>query len=372
MQTYMKQINIQTLKHLGLFAFALTMLVLPNFSFAATANPSCSLTVTTEKGTTTFNDSEKIYTEKGSVVVLLWSSRNATKAITNSDDTIGLTGVEVKMPTKDTTYGYEFTGNGKKVTCEANIVIAEGSIKESTLTTSKSTPTISGKAENVKSVYVKVYKEGSTKPVFTSKTIKVKKDAWSVKVTKKLADGQYNIVVTGDKKVLLNTLVTGVLTVGDVDTTSASANTTIVVEQIPLLIGGIAHAGGLLPLSYLQVINIGKEVATLSGFNVIQTGNASTNSILSLSTVDDTGLLRSSVDGVAGSSLFKNGSAFIPTVAVLKPGEMHLFTIKAGLVPNVSAYVGTQLGIRVSAVKSNAKTTRGVFPIGGVQWTIAN
>jgi hypothetical protein len=93
---------------------------------------------------------------------------------------------------------------------------------------------------------------------------------------------------------------------------------------------------------------------------------------LSLSTVDDTGLLRSAIGGVAGKLLFKNGSAFIPTTAVLKPGEMHLFTIKAALVPNVSAYVGTRLALKVAAVHSNAKATRAVFPIGGVQWTIAN
>jgi hypothetical protein len=348
------------------------MMALPQVSFGATKAPTCTLTATTTAGTATFNDTETVYGEKDSVMTLAWNSKNATKAKDGDNEAVALSGVATTTLTKDTTFKYVFSAGSKKATCSVAVKIVSASINEATLTTTKHNPVLTGTAKNVKTLNVKIYKQGTTKPLFTRKTVKVKNNKWSTSVTKKLPDGIYDVVVTGDKKVVLNKLVSATLTVGDVAASAPTSATTIVVEQIQLLIGGIGHAGGLLPLSYLQVINIGKEPATLTGFTVTQIGDASTDSILSLSTVDDTGLLRSAIGGVAGKLLFKNGSAFIPTTAVLKPGEMHLFTIKAALVPNVSAYVGTRLALKVAAVHSNAKATRAVFPIGGVQWTIAN
>lgn len=368
----MKQTFSHTYKYIGLFACAISILALPNLTLAAQLKPTCSLTVTTNAGTATFNDSETVYAEQGSVVTLAWNSKSATKAQDSNKDAVTLSGVATSTLTKDTAFTYVFSAESKKTTCSVNIKLASASISETALTTTKHNQVISGTATNTKTLNVKIYIHGLSKPVFTSKTVKVKNNKWSVSVTKKLPDGIYDVVVTGDKKVILNKLATGTLTIGDIVATAPMVATTIVVEQIPLLVGGTGHAGGLLPISYLQVINIGKEQATLTGFTVVQTGDASTDSILSLSTVDDTGLLHSSIGGVAGKLLFKNNSAFIPTTAILKPGEMHLFTIKAALIPNVSSYVGTKLALKVGAVQSNAKTTRAVFPINGVQWVIAN
>lgn len=354
------------------FVFALCLFVLPQMTFASTSRPSCTLTVTTHVGTTTFNDSETVYVDKGTAVAIAWKSKNATKAVDTAGDTIELSGSTTTSPLTDTSYKYVFSAGSKKATCVAKVHLVAVTIDESSLQGVKNNPVINGSAVGLKTVNVLMYEQGTSKQLFKSKTIKVKNGVWSVKVTKKFSDGLYDIVVLGDKKFKLNKLAVGVLNVGDIVASAPTAATTIVVQPVPLLIGGIGHGGGLLPLSYLQVINVGKEVATLKGFTVTQTGDASTDSILSLSTVDDTGLLRSSIGGVAGKSLFTNGSAFIPTVAMLNPGEMHLFTIKAALLPNVTSYIGTKLVIKVASVQSNVKNTRAVFPIAGVQWIIAN
>jgi hypothetical protein len=116
---------------------------------------------------------------------------------------------------------------------------------------------------------------------------------------------------------------------------------------------------------------VGTQSAKLKGFTITQKGNASVNSILSLSSVDDTGLQTSSIDGVAGSKLFKNGTAFISTESVLLPGAMHLFTLKVALVANANPYILSQLKLTVDSVVSNAKSTKGLFPVRGVTWTIA-
>jgi hypothetical protein len=92
---------------------------------------------------------------------------------------------------------------------------------------------------------------------------------------------------------------------------------------------------------------------------------------MSLSSVDDTGLQKSSIDGVSGDALFKNGTAFLPTKTILLPGQMHLYTLKVALRNDVQAFVATQLKLAVASVRSDAQSVKGAFPIRGVTWTIA-
>lgn len=146
--------------------------------------------------------------------------------------------------------------------------------------------------------------------------------------------------------------------------------TTLAVQSVPLLVGGTAHAGKSVAISYLQITNIGNEGALLKGFWVKQNGSASTTSIIGLSTVDDKGGSRGSVGGIEGFTPFQNGSAFAPTDAFFTPGQMRLFTIKAIMTNAVSAYIGTQLMIDVTSVETTA-TVKGQFPIRGTTWTIA-
>jgi hypothetical protein len=146
--------------------------------------------------------------------------------------------------------------------------------------------------------------------------------------------------------------------------------TTLAVASVPLLSGGIAHAGQTVPVSYLQITNTGKEYALLKGFRVIESGSAPTDAVISLSAVDDRGGSRGSVGGAGGTAPFNNGSALVPTNMVLAPGQMRLFTIKATLSGNVASYLGTALTLEVASIDSTA-LANGLFPILGTTWTIA-
>lgn len=250
-----------------------------------------------------------------------------------------------------------------------------GSIDVTSLTSVSAKPTLSGMAIGAKSVKVTIQKEGSNKTFFRSKTIQVKNDKWKAKITKKLPDGIYTVTLSTTRGADFNSTPSGVLTIGKPTTASVSSvvktgATTLVVSPVPLLQGGVARAGASVPLSYLQVTNTGKESATVKGFWVKQNGSAPEQAVIGLTTIDDKGASRGSAGGIEGYVLFKNGLAFAPTDAVLAPGQMRLFTIRAILTNNVSAYTGKQLMIDVASVETSAKVT-GTFPIRGTTWTIS-
>ena len=56
--------------------------------------------------------------------------------------------------------------------------------------------------------------------------------------------------------------------------------------------------------------------------------------------------------------------------AYFAPGQIHLFTIKAIMTPNVLPYIGAALMIDVTGIET-AATVRDPFPIRGTTWTIA-
>ncbi|MDP1707268.1 MAG: hypothetical protein Q8L30_01830 [bacterium] len=149
-------------------------------------------------------------------------------------------------------------------------------------------------------------------------------------------------------------------------TASTIGTTTLAIQNVPLLFGGTAHAGESVPVSYLQITNIGTACTVLKGFWIKQNGSASTTVVVGLSTVDDKGGSRGLTEG---SLPFENGIALAPTDALFAPGQMRLFTIKAIMAHDVSPHVGTQLMISVISVETTA-TMRGQFPIQGTTWTI--
>lgn len=150
-------------------------------------------------------------------------------------------------------------------------------------------------------------------------------------------------------------------------TASTIGTTTLAIQNVPLLFGGTAHAGESVPVSYLQITNIGTSCTVLKGFWVKQNGSASTTAIVGLSTVDDKGGSRGLTEG---SMPFENGTALAPTDALFAPGQMRLFTVKAIMAHDVSSYIGTQLMISVISIET-AAIVRGQFPISGTTWTIA-
>ncbi len=146
--------------------------------------------------------------------------------------------------------------------------------------------------------------------------------------------------------------------------------TTLAIQSVPLLVGGVVHAGQSVPISYLQITNVGQNGAILKGFSVKQNGSALGDSVIGLSTVDDRGGSRGLAGGTEGATPFKNELAFVPTDSYFAPGQMRLFTIKAILTSTVSPYIGTQLVIDVTSVETTA-SVNGQFPIRGTTWTIA-
>ncbi len=177
-------------------------------------------------------------------------------------------------------------------------------IDVSSLTSRFSKPTISGTATGRKKLKVTVYKEDTTRSVFKKSTVKVSREEWNVKVSKKLSDGNYTVVVEGvNVKGVKNIIATETLVVntkGD-STVSSSSKSVLLVGSIPLLSGGNAQAGATVPISYLQVNNTGKESISLKGFWIAQNGSAQTESVIGLSVVDDQSMSRGFVGGNEGT-----------------------------------------------------------------------
>ncbi len=227
-------------------------------------------------------------------------------------------------------------------------------------TASSDKPRISGTADGYKTLYVSVTEEGETKPAF-GKTVKVSREKWSTRGTKKLDAGTYTVEVR-TKRSSTEVLATETLTVGKVEKTSASrassADGSFSVSLVPLLMGGTARAGQSVPVSYLKVVNTGKETATLRGVTLAQKGTAPTSVIQSLSIKDDK-------DGSQGQAAF--GKGFVPTNSVFAPGQMKLFTIRAALDAGASQHLGKTLNLVVTGIEGGTKSS---FPIPGTTWTI--
>jgi len=364
--TLMKPLTSYTLR--SAVALLLLFLMLPLFAFAATAKPTCELTVTTTRGSVTIEDKEKILLIKGEAFTTLWESRNAKEAFDDDGDEITLDGSTVHSPKKNKTYTYQFENGSRKAICEVAVQVVEGDFKESSLSTKSVRPTLGGTASGTRSVQVAIYKEGTEKPIFTSNVIKVKNGKWSTKVSKSLKKGEYDVVLLGEKKTLLNTIATSTLRIGQTAPVQAPS-TTFVAESVPLLNGGTAKGGATIPVSYIQVINIGNAIGKVEAFNIKQNGSASTNAVVGFTLTDNRSTASVSVGSVARPIVFKDGVAKLPVNILIGAGEMRLFTIKAILAPMVGANMAKQLKLDVVSVDTNGKMG-GTFPIRGTTWTL--
>jgi hypothetical protein len=260
-----------------------------------------------------------------------------------------------------------------KPSCSVEIktsCVINGSFDSTSLTSNKTTPKISGDVFGAKTVTVVIRKENETRILYKSKIIKAKDGGWKLTVSKKLKNGTYDVeLYSGNKTSAKFSLATNTLVINPSGSGSNNlkSDTTFVVASVPLLAGGYTQAGKSTPISYLQITNTGKQSATLKGFWVKQNGSASTESIIRLETVDDKGGSRGASE--TSNSLFKNGKAFAPTNAEFAPGQTKLFTIKAIMDDNISAYKGKELKIDVDSIEIGA-SIKGNFPIRGTTWII--
>ncbi len=352
-------------------ALAVVIVCAPLKTSASNEKLTCSLRVTTEVGSVVIDGEKDVLLRKGSAVQIAWESTGATKAKNEKGVSIALSGAGTTSPNKTVKYTYRFSNKSKSVTCSATVHVVEGSIATTSLTSQTSKPTITGKISGVKTIQLKIYKEGSTKAYFSSSVVKVKNGSWKTKILKKLPDGNYIVNVLGEKNMALNTIVSGKIHIGSGVAGSGKSSAILVVESVPLLGGGTIQSGATAPVSYLQVINIGKEIAQVKGFWVKQNGSAPTESIIGLTIVDDTESARGSIGGTEGAVLFKNGSALVPIDASLLPGQMRLFTIKAVLTKNLTPYLGRELKIIVTSMDTTA-SVKSQFPIYGTTWTFVH
>lgn len=363
------------MKYVTLFQFRTLLLsvalsaafLMPSTTNAAYEGPVCVLWVQTTSGSVVAAGETEVMLNKGDELKIYWFSVNATEAENGNGDSIPLTGRTVKSPTSKTTYSYTFSKGTQEFECSVVVHPVEAKVTASTLSTLSTTPTISGTAENTQTVSFKVFKVGSKTSVYDSEDIRVVDGTWKHKLTDSLAKGSYNFVLYGSDELKLNTISKKILTIGTI-ASSDTGQSTIVVQPIPLLVGGVAKRNQTVGLSYLQVLNVGLESVTITGIRMKQAGTASTKAVLTLLATDDTELHKGQV-GKVGVSPFVSGEALIPITLTLKPKETRLFTLKAILASDVSDYVGDTLKLQVSGVNSRS-SVKGTFPIKGVTWTI--
>ena len=352
----------------SLFAVALLFSGVPLTTHAAT-EPTCSLYTITPNKSALRGEDGTVSVVPGNWLIIAWGSNNASSA-TADGKVVPVNGSTFFVPTQSANYSYTFSNGSVSTTCAVMVQVGSTAVATPTNDTegtvsvrsTSSRPTLSGTIEDTKSVRVEVTKEGSSKKVFSKKNVRVRDDEWRTRVSKKLADGTYTVNVYGgsNKKDLV---ATDTFTIGDEPEAATNAES-LSVSLLPLLMGGTARAGQSVPVSYLKVVNTGKENATLTGIRLSQRGTASTDAIAQLTIKDDK-------DGSQGSSAqmpFKNGSALVPTNSIFAPGQMKLFTIRALLGSNANSNIGRTLMLDVAGTEGGAK---GNFPIRGTSFTIS-
>lgn len=364
----MKYSTVFQFKTLFLSLTLTALYFIPFTTQAAYEGPVCVLWVQTTSGSFVAAGESEVLVNKGDDVEIFWFSVNATEAKDINGDRIPLTGRSVKSPTSKTTYSYTFSKGTREFECSVAVYPVEGKVTASTLSSRSHTPTISGTAKNTKTVSFEVLKFGSKSVVYKSGAVNVVDGVWNHKVTDSILDGSYSLVLHGSDELKLNTISKQALTIGTL-TTPDSSMSTVVVQPIPLLVGGVAKRNQTVGLSYLQLLNVGLQPVTITGIKMKQTGTASTDTIVRLMATDDTELHTGQV-GTIGTSPFKSGEALIPITLTLKPKETRLMTLKALLVGDLSNDVGDTLKLQVSGVNSRS-SVKGTFPIRGVTWTLA-
>jgi|GEM_PF-698374 len=337
---------------------------MPLTAAAASKKTTCSLEVTTEAGDAKITRDGDVIVLKGEELTIEWSGKNAKEAELDGEE-VDVSDSDEFSPEETSTYEFVFKNGSRKATCEVTVHVVEAEIE--TTSADKGKPTIKGEADGLRKVNVGVYTD-SGKKVFEKKNISVKRGNWSVKSTKTLKDGEYEIRLSGEsKKYDLNEIMTGELTIGEEDSDDDESNSDGIISAstLPLLVGGTIREGETKPVSYLQLRNTGKEAVRVTGFDVKQNGSANANAITSLSTVDDKGGSR----GTSSANPFKNGIGFAPTNAVIEPGALKLFTIKATL--GTSASIGTNLKLDVTGIRTNG-SEKAIYPLRGTTWTIGS
>lgn len=253
-------------------------------------------------------------------------------------------------------------GHAAAASRDACEVEGSAGIDADTLFATSSRPTISGVASTSRTVQIVLRKEGSKRTYYQSKVLRVRNDEWTLRIPKKLKEGEYDVEVYCPRARRGESIATGTLVVGERE--APKSGTSVVVTPIPLLTGGTAGANESVPVSYLQVRNNGKAAVHIEGFWVKQNGTAPASAIESFTVVDGTGNVRITTD-----EALKDGAMFVKTDVTIAAGAFSLFTIKANLESSLGSSAGKNLKIDVTGIDGAAKTV-GKLPIKGTTWVL--
>lgn len=122
------------------------------------------------------------------------------------------------------------------------------------------------------------------------------------------------------------------------------------VSGVPFLSGGTARPSELISAAYLNAENIGDTHASLTGFELTESGSALDTVITGFETSDNLGGSRQRLGGVG----FRSGKAFIPLQATLAAGEVRIFTIQARISQNSGLYAGNTLQSMTTGIDNRA------------------
>lgn len=240
----------------------------------------------------------------------------------------------------------------------------------SALATKSTKPTLKGEATDTTYVRVVVETE-SGKKVF-NKSIKVKNEKWSAKISKKLAKGDYDVSVYAGKSASGTPELEETLTIGTTESSNSSSTigkgTTLVASPVSLLFGGSARVLNTMPVAYVKVTNTSTKESGIDGITLVQNGSAPVSVFSSFITSDDKGGSRAT-NAVTASS-FKKNAVFVPLKATIPAGQFRIFTIKAGLGIDSLYNVGKQVKLDVQSIQTGAKVL-GTVPMMGTTWTLS-
>ena len=195
----------------------------PSAAPQASSAPTCTLAVTTTRGTHTISNtlpvsgsgqSERIMMWNDEPLTLKWNSPNALQAFDYSGQTVSVTGSAVIQPPQvNRSYQYQFNNYNGNTYCTAVVYPVSGGIEQSSLNSSLANPTISGFATGVSSVEVVVRKDTfTTARLYDNTSVPVVNGRWSSTISPALATGTYIIDVYGPGDMKLNYIVSGILT----------------------------------------------------------------------------------------------------------------------------------------------------------------
>lgn len=345
---------------------------LPQSAAAASSKPTCRMTLSVASVTTrsTNSRSKPILVPLGVPVNLAWESSRATKVVDQNGQSVALDGMATVTPKRSTTYSITVSKGSARTKCSVPVTVVTSSITAQPTGVVSTRPTISGRANGVSSVVVTITPVGTSTPIFMSDTLRVRNGTWSWRVPKALVTSNYQVAVMAQGKVNTPVVATSTLTVG-LPSPAGTVAPTVIVQPVPLLIGGVARSGATVAVAYLQVINISTATATIKGFTLRQTGTAPASTMVGMTSVTDNGMARGTVGNMMTGTPFIGNDVVVPLETTLAPREMRLVTIKAVMSPMLASSLGATVVLQVVGV-SGSLLPKATFPLFGTVWTIGN